>query len=162
MQERGESFYNPKLPGIVEALAEVGILEDSDGAKVVWTEPDQEGIPPLMVQKSDGGFGYARCGIPVCAPLHPPCDGAPSQFFSAGVSAIYSHHPWCNKGLSVRPENLQCSSATYWDSIHRDCLCIRCSISISTCWTGSARRRIVLFLNAEVFWAPVAAPTWRQ
>ena len=60
VQERGESFYNPKLPGIVEALAEAGVLEDSEGAKVVWTEPENEGTPPLMVQKTDGGFGYAR------------------------------------------------------------------------------------------------------
>lgn len=61
IQERGESFYNPKLPGIVEKLAEAGILEDSNGAKVVWTEDKEGGSPPLMVQKSDGGFGYARC-----------------------------------------------------------------------------------------------------
>ena len=61
VQERGESYYNPQLPATVEALAEQGILTDSDGAKVVWTERT-DGVPPLMVQKSDGGFGYARCG----------------------------------------------------------------------------------------------------
>lgn len=63
MQERGESYYNPQLPDTVAALAEKGIIADSNGAKVVWTE-HTEGVPPLMVQKSDGGFGYARCGRP--------------------------------------------------------------------------------------------------
>eukprot|EP00892_Ulva_mutabilis_P000069 jgi/Ulvmu1/10062/UM006_0009.1 len=58
LEERGESFYNPQLPATVEALAERGIIADSDGAKVVWTER-KDGVPPLMVQKSDGGFGYA-------------------------------------------------------------------------------------------------------
>lgn len=60
VQERGESFYNPVLPDVVQKLQEAGILEDSNGAKVVWTEPEEDGNPPLMVQKSDGGFGYAR------------------------------------------------------------------------------------------------------
>lgn len=60
VQERGESYYNPQLPATVEALAAQGIIADSDGAKVVWTE-ETEGVPPLMVQKSDGGYGYARC-----------------------------------------------------------------------------------------------------
>ena len=44
----------------MEELAETGILEESEGAKIVWTEADREKTPPLMVQKSDGGFGYAR------------------------------------------------------------------------------------------------------
>jgi arginyl-tRNA synthetase len=60
LEERGESFYNPMLPGIVTQLEETGILEESDGAKVVWTDKGKEGVPPLMVRKSDGGFGYAR------------------------------------------------------------------------------------------------------
>jgi arginyl-tRNA synthetase len=60
MQERGESFYNPVLSNVVEALTEAGIVEVTEGAKVVWTEEDHEKAPPLMVQKSDGGFGYAR------------------------------------------------------------------------------------------------------
>lgn len=59
--ERGESFYNPLLPGVVEALSAAGILEDSDGAKVVWV--DREKLPPVMVQKRDGGFGYASTDL---------------------------------------------------------------------------------------------------
>ncbi|KAK9845941.1 hypothetical protein WJX81_006549 [Elliptochloris bilobata] len=53
--ERGESSYNPLLRPLVEELCAMGIAEDSDGAKVVWVEGEKV---PLMVQKSDGGFGY--------------------------------------------------------------------------------------------------------
>jgi arginyl-tRNA synthetase len=60
LEERGESFYNPQLPGVVQELEGLGIVEDSDGAKVVWTDDDRKNVPPLMVQKGDGGYGYAR------------------------------------------------------------------------------------------------------
>jgi arginyl-tRNA synthetase len=72
LEERGESFYNPKLPAVVEELAQAGILEESDGAKVVFTER-MDGVPPLMVQKRDGGFGYARCVWSLPAPPAPGC-----------------------------------------------------------------------------------------
>ena len=40
LTERGESFYNPQLPGTLKELQEAGIVEDSDGAQVrhvaVW------------------------------------------------------------------------------------------------------------------------------
>ncbi|CAK0784285.1 hypothetical protein CVIRNUC_007489 [Coccomyxa viridis] len=52
---RGESFYNPVLKSLVEELIERGIAEDSDGAQVVWVPKEKV---PLMVRKSDGGFGY--------------------------------------------------------------------------------------------------------
>lgn len=61
IQERGESFYNPALPGIIEELDEKGLIEVSDGAKCIFIPEYQnrEGNPmPLMVQKSDGGYGY--------------------------------------------------------------------------------------------------------
>ncbi|WP_420822011.1 arginine--tRNA ligase [Streptomyces avicenniae] len=58
---RGESFYNPWLQEIVHALREKGVLEDSEGAKVVFFDdirgPEDEPVP-MLVQKSDGGFGY--------------------------------------------------------------------------------------------------------
>jgi arginyl-tRNA synthetase len=58
--ERGESFYNPALPGVVEDLKAAGVAVESDGATVVWTE----GLTaPLIVQKSDGGFGYATTDL---------------------------------------------------------------------------------------------------
>eukprot|EP00887_Chlorella_sp_A99_P002749 scaffold6.g2749.t1 len=56
LQERGESFYNPLLKGVVEDLLARGIAEESEGAICVFVEGQQI---PLIVRKSDGGFGYA-------------------------------------------------------------------------------------------------------
>ncbi len=55
-QERGESYYNPMLKGIVDELKEGGHAEVSEGAMCVFVEGKEI---PLIVQKSDGGFGYA-------------------------------------------------------------------------------------------------------
>jgi arginyl-tRNA synthetase len=57
----GESFYNDRLQGLVEALEEKGIARRSDGALVVFLE--EEGLPPFIIQKSDGGFNYATTDI---------------------------------------------------------------------------------------------------
>ncbi len=66
VEERGESFYNPLLPEVVEDLNKTGLLESSDGAKVVFLEgfKNREGEPlPLIVQKSDGGYNYATTDL---------------------------------------------------------------------------------------------------
>lgn len=56
IEERGESFYNPKLEGLVESLKEAGVAELSEGAMCIFVEGSDI---PLIIQKSDGGFGYA-------------------------------------------------------------------------------------------------------
>ncbi len=59
--ERGESYYNPLLPGVVEELEQKGLVTISNGAKCIFLEGffNREGQPlPLMVQKSDGGYNY--------------------------------------------------------------------------------------------------------
>jgi len=57
----GESFYNPMLAAVVEELQRDGIAVESRGALCVF-DPDvtgPDGTPvPLMVRKSDGGYGY--------------------------------------------------------------------------------------------------------
>ncbi len=66
LNERGESFYNSMLSGIVEGLNKLGLLEESDGAKCVFLEgfTNKEGEPlPLIVQKSDGGYNYATTDL---------------------------------------------------------------------------------------------------
>ncbi len=66
IQERGESFYNPLLPGVVKDLEEQGLLVEDQGAKVVFAEgfTNKEGEPlPLIIQKSDGGFNYATTDL---------------------------------------------------------------------------------------------------
>lgn len=54
--ERGESYYNPRLKDTVDDLMKRNVAEISDGATCVFV--DGQSVP-LIVQKSDGGFGYA-------------------------------------------------------------------------------------------------------
>ncbi len=64
--ERGESFYNAFLPGIISDLANKNLLQISDGAKCVYLEgfTNREGDPlPLIVQKTDGGYNYATTDL---------------------------------------------------------------------------------------------------
>lgn len=66
LQERGESFYNPKLQDVVDDLDRQGLLVTDDGARCVFLEGmlGKEGKPlPLIVQKSDGGFNYATTDL---------------------------------------------------------------------------------------------------
>ena len=53
----GESFYSSRIPGVVKMLEDKGLLEESEGAKVVKLE--EEGLPPCLVVKSDGTTIYA-------------------------------------------------------------------------------------------------------
>ncbi len=62
----GESFYNPMLPGVVDDLAARGLLVEDQGARCVFPSgfTNRDGDPlPLIVQKSDGGFGYAATDL---------------------------------------------------------------------------------------------------
>ena len=59
--ERGESFYNPYLAGVVAELGEKGLITISDGAKCLFLEgfAARDGASlPMIVQKSDGGYNY--------------------------------------------------------------------------------------------------------
>ncbi|WP_432799479.1 arginine--tRNA ligase [Poriferisphaera sp. WC338] len=63
---RGESFYNDKLPQVIEDLKTAGLLKESQGADVVYPDgfKDREGDPmPMIVRKSDGGFLYATTDL---------------------------------------------------------------------------------------------------
>ena len=60
LEERGESFYNDALAPLVGELLASGIAERSDGAVCIFVD----GIKvPLIIQKSDGGFGYATTDL---------------------------------------------------------------------------------------------------
>jgi arginyl-tRNA synthetase len=50
-----ESAYNAALEPTVEALREAGVARESDGALCVFTDKHEH---PLVIRKSDGGFGY--------------------------------------------------------------------------------------------------------
>jgi arginyl-tRNA synthetase len=57
IQECGESFYNPLIPAVIDEFAAAAKLTETDqgGAKVVFLDKFKI---PLMLQKSDGGYGY--------------------------------------------------------------------------------------------------------
>jgi arginyl-tRNA synthetase len=62
----GESFYNDQLADVVDELDRLGLLRDSAGAKCVFPAgfTGRDGEPlPLIVRKSDGGFGYAATDL---------------------------------------------------------------------------------------------------
>lgn len=66
LTERGESFYNPFLAGVVAELDQLGLLVENQGAKCVFLEgfTNKEGEPlPLIVQKTDGGYNYATTDL---------------------------------------------------------------------------------------------------
>lgn len=61
IEERGESFYNSYLPGVVADLEKRGLIAISDGAKCIYLDGfiGQTGDPlPIIIQKSDGGYNY--------------------------------------------------------------------------------------------------------
>ncbi|KAK4791819.1 hypothetical protein SAY86_032232 [Trapa natans] len=60
LEEKGESFYNPFIPGVLEKLSNLGLMEENQGARVIFIE----GISiPLIVVKSDGGYNYASTDL---------------------------------------------------------------------------------------------------
>ena len=68
----GESFYNPRLPGVVEDMLAKGIAFESKGAVVI---PNAKGIipqtedeqkkeePPAILRKRDGAFTYTTTDL---------------------------------------------------------------------------------------------------
>jgi arginyl-tRNA synthetase len=62
--QRGESFYNDRLAGVVERLLKSGIAEVSEGAVVVFFRDIPElADKPCIIRKRDGGFNYATTDI---------------------------------------------------------------------------------------------------
>lgn len=58
---RGESFYNDRLPGVVDLLQRQGLARESEGALVVFLEDEK--LPVCLVRKSDGGYNYATTDL---------------------------------------------------------------------------------------------------
>ena len=73
----GESFYNTKLPGLVDEFLETGLARESDGAVCVFSDGSKpaEQDPflvhkengwtdnPAIIRKADGGFLYATTDL---------------------------------------------------------------------------------------------------
>ncbi|MFM8266817.1 MAG: arginine--tRNA ligase [Ilumatobacteraceae bacterium] len=62
----GESQYQSAMPEVLGRLDAAGLLDESDGAKVVWVPgyTNRDGEPlPLIVQARTGGFNYATSDL---------------------------------------------------------------------------------------------------
>jgi arginyl-tRNA synthetase len=60
----GESFYNDRLPGVVERLLKSHIAEISEGAVCVFFRDVPElADKPCIIRKRDGGFNYATTDV---------------------------------------------------------------------------------------------------
>ncbi|WP_433490738.1 arginine--tRNA ligase [Nocardia grenadensis] len=62
----GESAYNDELASVITELDRLGLLRTSDGADCVFPAgfTGRDGAPlPLIVRKSDGGYGYATTDL---------------------------------------------------------------------------------------------------
>lgn len=57
LEDFGESFYNDKIPAVIEDLKVSGMLVEDKGAQCVFIEK-YKNQPPLFIVKSDGGYGY--------------------------------------------------------------------------------------------------------
>ncbi|KAL7479849.1 hypothetical protein ACHAW6_005572 [Cyclotella cf. meneghiniana] len=56
VEECGESFYNDKIPPVIQEFERKGLISvEEGGAKCVFVPKFKV---PLMLQKSDGGYGY--------------------------------------------------------------------------------------------------------
>jgi arginyl-tRNA synthetase len=111
----GESFYNDKLASVVAELAEKGLLAESEGALCAFPAgfTGRSGDPlPLIVRKSDGGFGYAATDLAALryrtgelgASRLLYVVGAPQQNHFAMVYAVAAAAGWLPAG--VRAEHV--------------------------------------------------------
>lgn len=60
LKEVGESFYNPIIPGVLDIVRAKGLMEDSNGAEVVFTSKYKQ---PFLLVKSNGSYLYATTDI---------------------------------------------------------------------------------------------------
>ncbi len=58
---RGESYYNDRMPAIVEKLTAMGLAKPSDGAMIVDLSDEKLGV--AIVRKSDGGYNYTTSDL---------------------------------------------------------------------------------------------------
>ena len=62
--QHGESFYNDRLPGVVDRLLKSGIAEISqDAVCVFFRDIPQLADKPCIIRKRDGGFNYATTDV---------------------------------------------------------------------------------------------------
>lgn len=66
LEERGESFYNDMVPGVLDELKQKGVAVEDSGALAVFPSEDHGDNPnaqPLIIRKSDGAYSYASTDL---------------------------------------------------------------------------------------------------
>ena len=61
---QGESFYNPYIPGVLEKLDNLGLIEESDGARVIYVEENTRIMyeqTKSMLNAYDDAMTHAKC-----------------------------------------------------------------------------------------------------
>jgi arginyl-tRNA synthetase len=105
--ERGESFYNEMLAGVVSELKAAGVAEESEGATVVFVDGKERA--PLIVEKTGGGYLYGttdlaairyRVGTLGASRVIYLVDARQSQHF-AQVFATARRAGWAGDGVSL-------------------------------------------------------------
>ena len=116
LTERGESFYNKYLVGIINDLKNKNLLITDQGAQCIFLDGlvGKDGKPqPIIIQKSDGGFNYATTdlaairyrltkspqGDGACRLIYVTDAGQASHFF--GVFQIAKLAQWIPKDCHV-------------------------------------------------------------
>ncbi|KAL5178556.1 DNA-directed RNA polymerase III subunit 2 [Glycine soja] len=60
LEARGESYYNDLIPQTLERLDNLGLIEEDDGARVIFVE----GVNiPIIAVKRDGGYNYSSTDL---------------------------------------------------------------------------------------------------
>jgi len=108
----GESSYQDQLASVVDELTERGLLVESEGALCAFPAgfTGRDGEPlPLIVRKSDGGFGYAATDL--AALRHRVRDlkatrllyvvGAPQRTHFQMVFAVAHNAGWLPDGITA-------------------------------------------------------------
>ena len=118
----GESMYNDLLPEVVERLRTAGLLEESDGAEVVFPPgyTNREGEPlPLIVRSAVGGFNYGTSDL-ACVLDRVERVKATLLLYVVGARRSRNTSRWCSMsprwpaGCDRRPERCTSRSASCW------------------------------------------------
>ncbi len=127
--ERGESFYNDKLPGVVGDLLDAGVAVESEGAVVSFAGGFES---PLMIRKSDGGYGYGTTDLAACKfraselarrsqrlPRRRPSDSA----FSPGLCHLRrgGGEGRLARHVRVRPRGIRCGARRRRQAVQDAC-----------------------------------------
>ena len=59
----GESFYNSRLPQVVQELQDKGLARPSEGAICIFYDDPELAATPFLIQKQDGAFLYATTDL---------------------------------------------------------------------------------------------------